>query len=139
MVRIKKINVLSLFDGIRTGRVVLERLGIEVDNYFSSEVHYDSIKIADKNYPEDAKNKLGDVRFIGCSQLPKIDLLIGGGPCQGFSIAGKRKGSSTLEGVDVTSLEQYLELKKEGFEFNGQSYLFWEYVRILKELKPKVS
>jgi len=34
-------------------------------------------------------------------------------------------------------LKQYLKLKKEGFEFNGQSYLFWEYVRILKEIKPK--
>lgn len=74
-------NVLSLFDGIRSGRVVLERLNINIENYFSSEVDPDAIKIADKNYPQDSHNKLGDVRFIDCSKLPKIDLLIGGSPC----------------------------------------------------------
>jgi DNA (cytosine-5)-methyltransferase 3A len=63
--------------------------------------------------------------------------LIGGSPCQGFSLSGKRKGMSTSEGIDITTLEQYLELKKEGFEFDGQSYLFWEYVRVLHLTKPK--
>lgn len=56
--------------------------------------------------------------------------------CQGFSMAGKLKGSSTACGIDVVTLEQYLDLKEQNFEFNGQSYLFWEYVRIMHELQP---
>jgi DNA (cytosine-5)-methyltransferase 3A len=69
--------------------------------------------------------------------LPKIDLLIGGSPCQSFSFAGKQKGMTTKDNIEILSLEHYLELKDNGFEFEGQSYLFWEYVRILKEVKPK--
>ena len=62
--------------------------------------------------------------------------------CQGFSLAGKRKGSSTSCGITITTLKQYKKLKKDGFEFDGQSYLFWEYVRVLKILKkynPKLK
>jgi len=66
-----------------------------------------------------------------------VNLLIGGSPCQCFSISGKHKGMSTISNEEVTTLERYMELKKEGFEFHGQSYLFWEYVRLLKEIKPK--
>ena len=57
--------------------------------------------------------------------------------CQSFSFAGKRNGMSTKDNLEILSLEHYLELKEEKFEFEGQSYLFWEYMRILKELKPK--
>tara|TARA_R110000850_G_scaffold275517_1_gene414970 strand:+ start:160 stop:1131 length:972 start_codon:yes stop_codon:yes gene_type:complete len=131
----KEINVLSLFDGMSCGRIALERTGIEVDNYFSSEVDKYAIQIADKNYPQDTINRLGDVCDIDTSRLPKIDFLIGGSPCQGFSMAGKLKGSSTSCGKDVTTLEHYLVLKEMGFSFDGQSYLFWEYVRILTELR----
>jgi len=63
--------------------------------------------------------------------------LIGGSPCQGFSMAGHRRGSSTVDGVEVTTLKQYKKLKKQGFEFDGQSYLFWEFVRIWQIIKPK--
>jgi DNA (cytosine-5)-methyltransferase 3A len=69
--------------------------------------------------------------------LPKIDLLIGGSPCQSFSFAGKRKGMSTKCETEILTLEHYLELKNEGFEFEGQSYLFWEFMRLLNEVKPK--
>ena len=130
-------NVLSLFDGIRCGRIALERAGINVDNYYSSEVDKYAVQVADKNYPEDIENKLGDVTKIDLSKLPKIDLLIGGSPCVGFSLAGKKNGMSTKENVKIISLNQYLKLKEEGFEFDGQSYLFWEFVNALHILKPK--
>lgn len=64
-------------------------------------------------------------------------MLIGGSPCQNFSFSGTGKGAVTVEGIEITSLEQYMELKEQGFQFEGQSYLFWEYVRILRDVKPK--
>ncbi|RLC47956.1 MAG: DNA (cytosine-5-)-methyltransferase, partial [Candidatus Cloacimonadota bacterium] len=119
-------NVLSLFDGLSGGRIALDRLGIKVDNYYSSEIDKYAIQVSTDNYPDIIR--LGSIIDLTEEQLlalPKIDLLIGGSPCQGFSLAGHQKGSSTKEGIDVVSLEQYLDLKEQGFEFNGQSYLFW--------------
>jgi DNA (cytosine-5)-methyltransferase 3A len=66
-----------------------------------------------------------------------FDITQGGSPCQNFSFAGNHKGMSTKDNIEITSLEKYLELKEKGFEFEGQSYLFWEYVRIVEESKPK--
>jgi len=130
-------NVLSLFDGLSGGRIALDRLGIKIDNYYSSEIDKFAIQVSTNNYPDIIR--LGSIIDLSEEQLlalPKIDLLIGGSPCQGFSLAGHQKGSSTKEGIDVVSLEQYLDLKEQGFEFNGQSYLFWEYVRVWKIVKP---
>lgn len=126
---------MSIFDGMSCGRMALERARINVDKYYSSEVDKYAIQVADKNYPQDTINRLGDVCNIDTSKLPKIDLLIGGSPCQGFSMAGKLKGSSTKCGKDVTTLDHYLALKEMEFEFDGQSYLFWEYIRILTDLR----
>ena len=67
----------------------------------------------------------------------KIDLCIGGSPCQSFSFAGKQKGMATKDNVEILTLEHYLYLKNNGFEFQGQSYLFWEYMNALITLKPK--
>lgn len=102
-------NVLSLFDGMSCGRIALERAGVKVNNYFASEIDKDAIFIAKKNY-QDIKH-IGDVTQVKVEDLPKIDLLIGGSPCQSFSNAG------------------------DGTGFDGKSGLFWEYVRIFKELK----
>lgn len=107
----KNINVLSLFDGMSCGQIALNKLGIKYDNYYASEIDKFAIGITKKNYPNTIH--LGDVRDVKGGDLPKIDLLFGGSPCQSFSNAGNGKG------------------------FEGSSGIFWEYVRVLREVKPK--
>jgi len=128
-------KILSLFDGIGAGRVALERCNIIPDVYYSSEVDKYAISIMKYNYPNTIH--LGDVRNIDYSSLGNIDLVMGGSPCQSFSFAGKMKGMSTKDSIEIYSLEHYLELKNKGFEFEGQSYLFWEFVYAVKTLNPK--
>ncbi len=128
-------NVLSLFDGMSCGQQALERAGFKVYNYFASEIDKYAIQVTMANYPN--TKQLGSVVNVDGYSLPKIDILIGGSPCQSFSFAGKRKGMSTKDEQEILTLEHYLELKSEGFEFEGQSYLFWEYMRLLNETKPK--
>lgn len=103
-------NVLSLFDGMSCGRIALERAGIPVTNYWASEVDKYAIHVSKKNYP-DIKH-VGDVTQL-CGEQ-HIDLLIGGSPCQGFSFAGKQLNFD-----------------------DPRSNLFFEFVRLLKECKPK--
>lgn len=104
-------NILSLFDGMSCAQIALERLGVKVDSYFSSEIDKYAIQITQKNYPDTIQ--LGDVTKISGSELPSIDLLVGGSPCQGFSFAGK------------------------GLNFEDpRSKLFFEYVRLLQAVKP---
>jgi DNA (cytosine-5)-methyltransferase 3A len=103
-------NVLSLFDGMSCGQIALNRAGIKYDNYYASEIEEAPIKVTQYNYPNTIQ--LGDVTKIDTTKLPKIDLLIGGSPCQSFSSFGNGKG------------------------LEGKSGLFWEYVRILKQSKP---
>ena len=109
----EKINVLSLFDGISCGQMALERAGIEVENYFASEIDKYAISVTQKNYPN--TKQLGSVLNVKSSDLPNIDFLIGGSPCKDLSIANK---------------------EQKGLNGN-QSQLFYEYLRLLKELKPK--
>jgi len=106
------INVLSLFDGLSCGNIALERAGIKVGQYFASEIDKWAIQIANKNYPNIIQ--LGDVTKFDETKLPKIDLLIGGSPCQGFSFAGKQLNFD-----------------------DPRSKLFFVYVYMLKQLKPK--
>lgn len=106
----EKINVLSLFDGMSCGQIALNKVGIEYENYFASEIDKYAIQVTQKNYPN--TKQLGSVTEVKAVDLPKIDFLFGGSPCQSFSNAGNGKG------------------------FDGKSGLFWEYVRILKEVKP---
>ena len=108
----KIINVLSLFDGLSCGQIALNRVGIKYDNYFASEIDKHAIKVTQTNYPNTIQ--LGDVREIKAEKLPKIDLLIGGSPCQGFSFSGKQLNFD-----------------------DPRSKLFFEFVRLVKELKPK--
>ena len=102
--------VLSLFDGISCGQLALQRAGVKVDKYYASEIEPNPIKVTQHNFPDTIQ--LGDVRNINASDLPKIDLLIGGSPCQTFSVVGNGTG------------------------FNGESGLFYEFLRLLREVKP---
>jgi DNA-cytosine methyltransferase len=103
-------NVLSLFDGISCGQIALNRAGIQYKNYYASEINKYAISVTQKNYPNTIQ--LGDIKNIKVGCLPKIDLLIGGSPCQGFSFAGKRLNFQ-----------------------DSRSALFFEYIRILNEFK----
>lgn len=125
--------VLSLFDGMSCGQIALRDMGIPVTRYYASEIDKWAIQQTQLNFPDTVQ--LGDVRNVEARTLGHIDLLIGGSPCQSFSFAGKRVGMSTTAHEKVLTLARYMELKEQGFEFAGQSYLFWEYVRILAEVK----
>lgn len=105
-------NVLSLFDGMSCGQIALNRVGIKYDKYFASEIDKHAIKVTMANYPNTIQ--LGSVTEVKAENLPKIDLLIGGSPCQGFSFAGKQLNFD-----------------------DPRSKLFFEYVRLLKECNPK--
>ena len=106
------INVLSLFDGISCGQLALNKLEVKVDNYYASEIEKNSIKVTQENFPNTIQ--VGDVTKLKGGNLPKIDLILGGSPCQGFSLSGKQLNFS-----------------------DERSKLFFEYVRLLKEIKPK--
>ena len=127
------IRVLSLFDGMGCGRIALEELGVKVDTYYASEVDKNAIAMETLNFPDTVC--LGDVTKVDARKLGHIDLLIGGSPCQSFSFAGRRNGMSTETNEEVYTLDRYMELKNNGFQFVGESYLFWEYMRILGELR----
>jgi site-specific DNA-cytosine methylase len=102
-------NVLSLFDGMSCGQIALNRAGIKYENYYASEIEEAPIKVTQYNYPDTIQ--LGSVLDVKVSDLPKIDLIFGGSPCQSFSSFGNGSG------------------------FDGKSGLFWEYVRILNDIK----
>ena len=82
---VEGINVLSLFDGMSCGQIALDNLGFKVNNYFASEIKEEAIKVTQENYPN--TKQIGSVLNVKGIDLPKIDLLIGGSPCQNFSNA----------------------------------------------------
>ena len=105
-------NVLSLFDGMSCGRIALDRLGIEVDTYYASEIDKYAIAVAKENYPDTIH--VGDITQLDPKDFQDIDLVLAGSPCQGFSFAGKQLA------VD-----------------DPRSALFFEFIRLLTAIKPK--
>jgi DNA-cytosine methyltransferase len=103
--------VLSLFDGMSCGQIALNRAGISYGKYYASEIDKHAIKVTQHNYPNTIQ--LGSVTDIKGTDLPQVDLLIGGSPCQGFSFAGRQ------------------------LNFNDpRSKLFFEFVRLKNECNP---
>jgi len=106
------IRVLSLFDGMSCGQLALKRLGIEVDTYYASEIDKFAIQVAQANFPDTIQ--VGDVCNLDPKDFKDVDLILAGSPCQGFSFAGKQLAFD-----------------------DPRSALFFEFIRLLKEIKPK--
>ena len=105
-------KVLSLFDGMSCGRIALDQLGIPVEKYYASEIDKYAIQVSQANYPDIVQ--VGDICNLDAEDYKDVDLMIAGSPCQGFSFAGKQ------------------------LAFNDpRSALFFEFIRLLKEIKPK--
>ena len=105
-------NVLSLFDGMSCGRIALDQLGIPVDKYYASEIDKYAIQVAQANYPDTIH--VGDICNLDPEDYKDIDLILAGSPCQGFSFAGKQLAFD-----------------------DPRSALFFEFIRLLKAIKPK--
>lgn len=129
-----QINVLSLFDGISCGRLALQRAGIEVENYFASEIEDKAEKISDKNWP--GIIRLGDINNWQQWELPKIDLVIGGSPCQGFSRNGHRLN---FEDPRSKLFFEYVEIWKMLKEKNHDIKFFLENVEMKKEWRDAIT
>jgi DNA-cytosine methyltransferase len=105
------VTVLSLFDGMSCGQLALQKLGIKVKQYYAAEIDKHAIQVTQHNFPNTIQ--LGDVTKVFAKDLPNIDLLIGGSPCQGFSFAGKQLAFD-----------------------DPRSKLFFEFVRLKNECNP---
>ena len=105
-------KVLSLFDGMSCGQIALKQLGIKVDTYYSSEIDKYAMQITQKNFPDTIQ--VGDICNLEPKDFMDVDLIQAGSPCQGFSFAGKQLAFD-----------------------DPRSALFFEFIRLLKAIKPK--
>ena len=105
-------KVLSLFDGMSCGRIALDQLGIPVETYYASEIDKYAIQVSQANYPDIIQ--VGDICDLDPNDFMDVDLMLAGSPCQGFSFAGKQLAFD-----------------------DPRSALFFEFIRLLKAIKPK--
>ena len=138
-------NVLSLFDGIGCGRIALDRAGIPVNVYFASETDDIAKDIATANYAD--ITEIGDVKtvaYVGNGIVSEIGFQ-NGAPTLLIGSNNMLDGYDRIHGYQatngqyypITSLEEYMNLKAQGLSFKGEAYLFWEYVRVLRQSAPK--
>lgn len=123
-------KVLSLFDGIACGYEALKRAGIEIEEYVAYEIDKNAIAIATKNHPD--IKEMGSVVGADFTQYRGFDLVIGGSPCQGFSIAGKQ-----LNFEDPRS-KLYFEFERAIREVNPR-YWFLENVAMRKDFEAIIN
>ena len=128
------LTVLSLFDGMSCGAIALREAGITVKQYFASEIDRKAIRQTQHNFPDTIQ--LGSVTDVKASELPPIDLLIGGSPCQGFSFAGKQLNFS-----DPRSklFFEYVRILHDIQVYNPQVKFLLENVRMLKECENVIT
>tara|TARA_X000001388_G_scaffold36863_1_gene26090 strand:- start:87 stop:2036 length:1950 start_codon:yes stop_codon:yes gene_type:complete len=105
-------KVLSLFDGMSCGRIALDQLGIPVEKYYASEIDKYAMQVSQANYPD--IEQVGDICNLDPKDYMNVDLMLAGSPCQGFSFAGKQLAFD-----------------------DPRSALFFEFIRLLKAIKPK--
>jgi DNA-cytosine methyltransferase len=147
-------NVLSLFDGMSCGRIALERASVHVDNYFACEIDKYAMQVSAANWPD--IKQMGDIRGIeivyysGTNETRifnwltgqdytfkgKIDLIIGGTPCQGFSFAGKQLN---FEDPRSKLFFEFVYLWKEIKKHNPEVLFFLENVQMKKEHQQVIS
>ena len=105
-------KVLSLFDGMSCGQIALDQIGIPVETYYASEIDKYAIQVTQANYPNTIQ--VGNVCNLNSKDFADVDLIMGGSPCQGFSFAGKQLAFD-----------------------DPRSALFFEFIRLLKAIKPR--
>ena len=146
----ESINVLSLFDGMSCGQIALERAGIPIKNYFASEIKKSAIKCAKHNYPNTIH--IGDVRKVSYKNgvlvtefgrySVKIDLLIGGSPCQDFSrikVVDLNRSGYGLSGDKSSLFYEFLRIKEEIEEYNENLLFLLENVKMKKESEKELN
>jgi site-specific DNA-cytosine methylase len=123
-------NIVSYYDGMSCGQIALEKVGVAIDNYFAYEIDKYAMEITQKNYPN--TKQMGSVLDVDFDSLPKIDLLIGGSPCQGFSTAGKELN------FDDPRSKLFFEFVKAKENLNPEHWLL-ENVGMKKEFRDIIS
>lgn len=125
------LRVLSLFDGIACGMQAFKELGIPIDVYYASEIEKNAIKVAKANHPEIVE--IGDVTKIDFNEyIGKVDIIIGGSPCQGFSVMGKQ-----LAFKDERS--KLIKYFFDAVEIIKPKYFFLENVVMQKQYEKNIS
>jgi len=133
--------LLSLFAGYGGSRLSAQFAGLKIKKEYASEVNKSAIAVMQHNHPDIIQ--VGDVRNLRPEDFLDATIITAGSPCPDFSFCGKKKGMVTKGNpIEILSLKHYLQLKEEEFEFEGQSYLFWEFIRLyygIRKLQIKMG
>lgn len=123
------IVLFDAFAGFGGAELSAEYANVKVKKRYISEIDKDAIKVLKKHYPDAIF--VGDIRNLDPKDFKDVTHFCGGSPCTDLSFAGKRKGMITKQGnIEIYTVDQYMKLKEEGFDFVGQSFLFYEYCRM---------